>query len=105
MCTDNRQQVDVPLILARPVSNLLDCPPFKFESDPLLSPDTRHQFDQHWQAARESSEAPDLTDELVPELRERSQSASREQAMDELHRAGHRSAACWVRFTCWDSCR
>ncbi|MCC7338256.1 MAG: tetratricopeptide repeat protein [Pirellulaceae bacterium] len=86
MCTEC-QQVDVPLILARPVSNLLDCPPFKFESDPLLSPDTRHQFDQHWQAAREALEAPDLTDELVPESREPSQSASREQAMDELHRA------------------
>ncbi len=86
MCAEC-QQLDVPLILVRPGSNLLDCPPFKFESDPQLSPDMRNQFDQHWQTAREAIEVPELSDETEPESREQSQPVSRERALDELHRA------------------
>lgn len=80
-------QVDVPLILVRPVSNLLDCPPFKFEINPQLSPDLRNQFNQHWQRARAALDALGASDELGVESSEQSLQASREQAMDELHSA------------------
>lgn len=42
----------VPLILVRPVSNLCDCPPFKFEVDTTLSTDKQLEFTQHWDALR-----------------------------------------------------
>ncbi|MCA9159048.1 MAG: tetratricopeptide repeat protein [Planctomycetales bacterium] len=86
MCAECRQ-VDVPLILVRPVSNLLDCPPFKFENDPRLSPDLQNQFDQHWQTVRAALEASELSDELGTESREPPQPPSREQALEELHHA------------------
>lgn len=47
------QSADVPLILVRPVSNLLDCPPIKFEDDPRLSAVQQQHFNQYWQAARD----------------------------------------------------
>lgn len=45
-------QQDVPLVLAAPASNLLDCPPIKFAPAPKLSLDDAQAFEQHWQAAR-----------------------------------------------------
>jgi lysophospholipase L1-like esterase len=52
------QAADVPLIVARPVSNLLDCPPFKFEPDPNLSPSELQEFDRQWELAKSATEAP-----------------------------------------------
>ncbi len=48
------QQAKVPLLLVRPVSNLVDCPPMKFEIDPHLSSQARQLFEKHWEAARAS---------------------------------------------------
>ncbi len=44
----------VPLILVRPVSNLIDCPPMKFEVDPQLASQDRTRFEAHWAAARDA---------------------------------------------------
>ena len=46
----------VPLVLVKPVSNLLDCPPFKFQEKPGLSPADREGFRAHWQRARSSQD-------------------------------------------------
>ncbi len=46
------QAAHVPLLLVRPVSNLIDCPPLKFEVDPQLSLEDRARFEAHWEAAR-----------------------------------------------------
>jgi hypothetical protein len=48
------REQDVPLLIVRPVSNLLDCPPFKFEEDLLLSGRQLNEFRQHWNLAREA---------------------------------------------------
>jgi hypothetical protein len=48
----------VPVVFVRPVSNLLDCPPIKFEVDPALSMEERSAFNEAWEAARR---APDAT--------------------------------------------
>ncbi len=42
----------VPLILMRPVVNLLDCPPMKFETKSSLPPDRRQIFETAWQDAQ-----------------------------------------------------
>jgi lysophospholipase L1-like esterase len=42
----------VPLILIRPVTNLIDCPPFKFEIDSTLSVDKQAEFAARWDALR-----------------------------------------------------
>ncbi len=87
MCTEC-QQAGVPLILIRPVSNLLDCPPLKFEIDPELLPDLQKQFEQHWTAARAALEiSSDSDEELAHESNALPQHASPDPAMDELHRA------------------
>ena len=87
MCVEC-QQADVPLILVRPVSNLLDCPPFKYENDPHLLPELRKRFDQHWQAARAALEASEQSgDEFDREPSKQSPQASRERAIVELHSA------------------
>lgn len=47
-CHDRR----VPLVLIRPVTNLIDCPPFKFELDPKLSNEKAAEFHARWDALR-----------------------------------------------------
>lgn len=42
----------VPLILIRPVTNLIDCPPFKFEIDSKLRADQQAEFAERWDALR-----------------------------------------------------
>ncbi len=44
------QQREVPLILVRPVSNLVDCPPFKCEVDTKLSDDQQADFLKRWES-------------------------------------------------------
>lgn len=51
------QAAGVPLILMRPVVNLLDCPPFKFEVDPRLDRARQAEFDAAWQVAQSSGDA------------------------------------------------
>ena len=51
------QQRSVPLVLVRPVSNLLDCPPFKFEIDSKLSADQQAEFARRWDNLREQRDA------------------------------------------------
>ncbi len=46
------QSARVPLILMRPVVNLLDCPPFKFETDATLDAETSQRFTEAWQTAQ-----------------------------------------------------
>lgn len=48
----------VPLILMRPVVNLLDCPPMKYEIDPKLSPTDRAKFEARWATAQDSTADP-----------------------------------------------
>ncbi len=43
----------VPVILMQPSSNLADCPPFKSEHAPLLSPASRQAWEQHVRQAHE----------------------------------------------------
>ena len=42
----------VPLILVRPVTNLIDCPPFKFEIDSKLPAVQQSEFSERWDALR-----------------------------------------------------
>ncbi len=46
------KQREVPLILIRPVTNLADCPPFKFETDSRLSVDQQRAFEELWSRLR-----------------------------------------------------
>ncbi len=46
----------VPIALIRPVTNLIDCPPFKFEVDSSLSREEKEEFSKRWDALRESRE-------------------------------------------------
>lgn len=46
------QRKSVPLILMRPVSNLRDCPPIKFEIDPRLTTEQQARFQQFWDQAK-----------------------------------------------------
>lgn len=48
----------IDLIMVRPVSNLLDCPPLKFETAENLDIEARTAFDERWKAAR-SAESPE----------------------------------------------
>ncbi len=48
---DACQSAHIPLLLVRPVSNLLDCPPIKFEPAPQFSQQQLQDFEQTWQAA------------------------------------------------------
>lgn len=45
----------VPVAFVVPTTNILDCPPMKFEVDPSLDKDTQHAFSQLWEAARSLS--------------------------------------------------
>ncbi len=42
----------VPIVLIRPVTNLIDCPPFKFEVDSKLSSEQQLKFSERWDALR-----------------------------------------------------
>ena len=44
------QQRRVPLVLVRPVSNLIDCPPFKIEVDSGLPMEKQVEFVERWEA-------------------------------------------------------
>ncbi len=46
------QQQRVPLVLVRPVSNLLDCPPIKFEINSKLSAEKQAEFARRWDDLR-----------------------------------------------------
>ncbi len=50
------KQREVPLILIRPVTNLADCPPFKFETDSRLSVDQQRAFEELWSRLRLDSQ-------------------------------------------------
>lgn len=52
------QAAHVPLILMRPVVNLLDCPPFKFEIDPQLTADHKAEFESLWATAQQATAEP-----------------------------------------------
>ena len=54
---------DVPIMLANPVSNLRDSPPFKSVVDESLSDEERKQFNQLWEKAK-NSEWTNLDDKL-----------------------------------------
>lgn len=50
-----KQQCDragVPVLFVLPVTNILDCPPMKFELSPTLSEGQRETFSQLWEGAR-----------------------------------------------------
>jgi lysophospholipase L1-like esterase len=51
------RQAGVPLLLIKPVSNVLDCPPLKFETAPGLADPEREEFEQLWAAARTANSA------------------------------------------------
>ena len=57
MVTACREQ-GIPLVMIRPVSNLLDCPPMKFEDASNLSTDRLAQFHEHWERAKASAAMP-----------------------------------------------
>lgn len=48
------QLKSVPVVLVRPVSNLVDCPPMKFELEPQLSTQDCERFEHLWSGAREA---------------------------------------------------
>lgn len=52
------QSAHVPVVLMRPVVNLLDCPPMKFETRPDLSPALRDQFESAWASAQTHAAEP-----------------------------------------------
>ncbi|QDV24153.1 GDSL-like Lipase/Acylhydrolase [Aureliella helgolandensis] len=49
------QRAQVPLVLVAPVTNLLDCPPFKFAFAPHQSPQQRAQFSEYWEQATQNT--------------------------------------------------
>jgi hypothetical protein len=53
------QRAGVPVILMRPVVNLLDCPPMKAELRTDLTVEQKKRFEAAWQAARENAEQPE----------------------------------------------
>lgn len=42
----------VPAVFISPVTNLLDCPPIKFEMSPKLGPNEASTFERHWDSAK-----------------------------------------------------
>lgn len=108
MCDECRDR-EVPLILVRPVSNVLDCPPFKIENAPGLSPAETAQFERHWQAAR-AALSPRSSPNQVPEASGPlfDEGKSRERALFELNQAlridpGHAGAHYLLGQLQWDS--
>ncbi len=55
---------DVGLLLVNPVTNLLDCPPIKFESDAKLSPAELARFEELWDEGRTTPQ-PQTAKELL----------------------------------------
>ncbi len=55
---------EVPLLLVRPVSNLLDCPPFKFEIDSSLTFELQTEFLRAWEVAQTDAD-PNVAMEAV----------------------------------------
>jgi lysophospholipase L1-like esterase len=51
------RRAGVPLLVVRPVSNLLDCPPFKMEPAPQLSHEAHRAFEQAWIEAQATTDA------------------------------------------------
>ncbi len=50
------QAAGVPIIIMRPVVNLLDCPPMKFETRSDLELADKQRFEAAWQAAQDNSQ-------------------------------------------------
>jgi lysophospholipase L1-like esterase len=59
----------VPLVLVKPVANLLDCPPLKIEADLRLSESQRNQFETLWEQSRATEERQTAVDLLIQALR------------------------------------
>lgn len=59
------QAARVPLILVRPVVNLLDCPPMKYEIHSELTADQREQFIAAWTGAQEHASQPSIAMEYL----------------------------------------
>ncbi len=53
LCKEN----GTPVVFVRPVTNLLDCPPFKIEPDPKLGPEQLAELEINWQTARKSTDS------------------------------------------------
>ena len=49
----------VPIVLVNPVSNLKDCPPFKFANRDSISADEKAQFDSLWERAKQADRSVD----------------------------------------------
>lgn len=54
------KDADVPLVLFRPVTNLLDCPPMKFELSPSLNDAEAAEFEEAWETGRLALQQGDL---------------------------------------------
>lgn len=54
---DECRRASVPLVMVRPVGNLLDCPPFKFTEKPGLDASALAEFRSAWQTARDAEDA------------------------------------------------
>ncbi|MCC6509125.1 MAG: hypothetical protein IT423_08465 [Pirellulaceae bacterium] len=54
------QTARVPIVLLRPVVNLLDCPPMKFETLSTLTPERRSAFETAWQTAQANADNPPI---------------------------------------------
>lgn len=52
------RQEKVPVLFLLPVSNLVDCPPFKFEHSPDLTAKQRDEYQQHWDRSLDESLSP-----------------------------------------------
>ncbi|GAB5406651.1 MAG: tetratricopeptide repeat protein [Aureliella sp.] len=53
MVADSCEDASVPAVFVIPTSNILDCPPMKFEVDPELSPSELGAFNAAWEESRE----------------------------------------------------
>jgi hypothetical protein len=54
---DRCESAEVPLILCVPTSNLVDCPPFKIENSPYLSPEQLPLIKSQWAIASQPEES------------------------------------------------
>ncbi len=68
----------IPLVLVQPVTNLRDCPPFKFAVDPQLSSAAQQQFAELWRAARDEPDPAQAAETLRAAL-----------ALDPRHAGAH----------------
>ncbi len=51
------KEAGTPVVFVRPVTNLLDCPPFKIEPDPKLGHEKLAELDNYWNTARQSADS------------------------------------------------